>query len=69
MSAHQNKSLGPTFVMSAHQNKTLDPTLTLQTDTIKTKANNVVFNAPLVAQVATLQTGDSIIDARGREEP
>jgi len=41
---------GPTF------------TLTLQTDTIQTKANNAVFNAPLVSQVATLQTGDSIID-------
>ena len=48
--------------MSPHQNKISDPTLTLQTDTIKTKANNVVFNAPLVSQVATLQTGDSIID-------
>ena len=48
--------------MSPHQNKISDPTLTLQTDTIKTKANNVVFNAPLVSQVATLQTGNSIID-------
>ena len=48
--------------MSAHQNKTSDPTLTLQTDTIKTKAKNAVFDAPLVSQVATLQTGDSIID-------
>ena len=48
--------------MSPHKNKISDPTLTLQTDTIKTKANNVVFNAPLVSQVATLQTGDFIID-------
>jgi hypothetical protein len=39
-----------------------DPTLTLQTDIMKTHSNNAVFNAPLVAQVATLQTGDSIID-------
>jgi hypothetical protein len=39
-----------------------DPTLTLQTDIINVHGNNAVFNAPLVAQVATLQTGDSIID-------
>lgn len=37
-------------------------TLTLRADTILTQANNAVFNAPLVSQVATLQTGDSIID-------
>jgi hypothetical protein len=37
-------------------------TLTLRTDTIQTQANNAVFNAPLVSQVATLQTGDSITD-------
>jgi hypothetical protein len=37
-------------------------TLTLGPDNINTAADNVVFNAPLVSQVATLQTGDSIID-------
>lgn len=37
-------------------------TLTLRTETIQTQANNAVFNAPLVSQVATLQTGDSITD-------
>ena len=37
-------------------------TLTLRTDTIQTQANNAIFNAPLVSQVATLQTGDSITD-------
>jgi hypothetical protein len=37
-------------------------TLTLRADTIQTQANNAAFNAPLVSQVATLQTGDSIID-------
>ena len=36
--------------------------LTLRADTIQTQANNAVFNALLVSQVATLQTGDSIID-------
>jgi len=37
-------------------------TLTLGADNINAAANNVQFNAPLVAQVATLQTGDSIVD-------
>ena len=35
-------------------------TLTLRVDTIQTQANNAIFNAPLMSQVATLQTGDSI---------
>jgi hypothetical protein len=37
-------------------------TLSLRADTIQTQANNAIFNAPLVSQVATLQTGDSITD-------
>ena len=37
-------------------------TLSLRADTIQTEANNAIFNAPLVSQVATLQTGDSITD-------
>jgi hypothetical protein len=37
-------------------------TLTLQADMIQTHVNNAIFNAPLVSQVATLQTGDSITD-------
>jgi hypothetical protein len=37
-------------------------TLTLRADTIQSHVDDAIFNAPLVSQVATLQTGDSITD-------